>query len=59
MAPMQKLVIEVHEEAVTDVIGVARFRAMLRDYDIGLAFDDFGAGQARIAELSTVRLRLP
>ncbi|MDX1966355.1 MAG: EAL domain-containing protein [Planctomycetaceae bacterium] len=55
MAPTQKLVIEVHEEAVTDVIGVARFRAMLRDFDIGLAFDDFGAGQARIAELADVR----
>jgi EAL domain-containing protein (putative c-di-GMP-specific phosphodiesterase class I) len=54
-APTQKIVIEVHEEAVTDVIGIARFRAMLRDYDIGLAFDDFGAGQARIAELSVVR----
>ncbi len=55
MAPSQKLVMEVHEEAVTDVIGIARFRAMLRDYEIGLAFDDFGAGQARIAELSAVR----
>ncbi len=55
MAPTQMLVIEVHEAAVTDVIGVARFRAMLRDYGIGLAFDDFGAGQARIAELADVR----
>lgn len=55
MAPTQKLVIEVHEAAVTDVIGVARFRAILKDYDIGLAFDDFGAGQARLAELAAVR----
>ncbi len=55
MAPSQKLVIEIHEAAVTDVINVARFRAMLRDYDIGLAFDDFGAGQARIAELVAIR----
>jgi EAL domain-containing protein (putative c-di-GMP-specific phosphodiesterase class I) len=54
-SPIQKLVIEIHEAAVTDVIGVARFRAMLRDYDIGLAFDDFGAGQARIAELASIR----
>jgi EAL domain-containing protein (putative c-di-GMP-specific phosphodiesterase class I) len=55
MAPVQKLVIEVHEAAVTDVISVARFRAILRDYDIGLAFDDFGVGQARIAELAAIR----
>jgi len=54
-SPHQKIVIEVHEGAVTDVIGVARFRALLRDYDIGLAFDDFGAGQARIAELASIR----
>jgi len=54
-SPTQKLVIEVHEGAVTDVIGVARFRALLRDHDIGLAFDDFGAGQARIAELASIR----
>ena len=54
-SPAQKIVIEVHEGAVTDVIGIARFRAMLRDYDFGLAFDDFGAGQARIAELAAIR----
>lgn len=55
MAPNQKIVIEVHEAAVTDTIGIARFRATLRDHDIGLAFDDFGAGQARLAELAAVR----
>lgn len=54
-SPSQKIVIEVHEGAITDVIGVARFRALLMDYDIGLAFDDFGAGQARIAELASIR----
>ena len=54
-SPLQRIVIEVHEGAVTDVIGVARFRALLKDYDIGLAFDDFGAGQARIAELASIR----
>jgi len=54
-APSQKIVIEVHEAAVTDVIHLSRFRAMLRDFDIGLAFDDFGAGQARITELVALR----
>jgi len=55
LAPTQKLIIEIHEGAVTDAISIARFRAMLRDFDIGLAFDDFGAGQARIVELLAVR----
>ena len=55
MAPSQKLVIEIHEKAVTDVRSVSRFRDMLRDYCIGLAFDDFGAGQARISELVAIR----
>lgn len=54
-APQQKLTVEIHEAAVTDAIGMARFRAVLRDFDIGLAFDDFGAGQARIAELAASR----
>jgi EAL domain-containing protein (putative c-di-GMP-specific phosphodiesterase class I) len=55
LAPQQRLTIEVHEAAITDVAEIVRFRAMLQDYDIGLAFDDFGAGQARIAELAEVR----
>lgn len=55
MSPTQKIVVEVHEGAVADAVCMARFRAMLCDYGIGLAFDDFGAGQARIAELAAVR----
>ena len=50
MAPSQKLVIEIQEKAATDVVSIAQFHDVLRDYDIGLAFDDFGAGQARISE---------
>jgi EAL domain-containing protein (putative c-di-GMP-specific phosphodiesterase class I) len=55
MAPSQTIIIEIHEAAVTDVISISRFRALLKDYDMGLAFDDFGAGQARIAELIAIR----
>jgi EAL domain-containing protein (putative c-di-GMP-specific phosphodiesterase class I) len=55
LAPTQKIVIEVHEAAITDVAGISRFRERLCDYDIGLAFDDFGAGRARLAELAAVR----
>lgn len=47
----QKLVIEVHEGAVTDVKAIQKIRDDLRAHDIGLAYDDFGAGQARLMEL--------
>ncbi|MBI1349092.1 EAL domain-containing protein [bacterium] len=55
MAPHQSLTIEVHEGAVTNVAEICRFREALRGLNIGLAFDDFGAGQARIAEIAEVR----
>lgn len=46
-----KLVFEVHEAAVTDLAAMAEIRAGLRDMDIALAYDDFGAGRARLQEL--------
>ncbi len=55
MAPVQPLTVEIHEAAVTDMADMVRFCSMLKDYRIGLAFDDFGAGQARISELANVR----
>lgn len=55
VAPSQPLTIEIHEAAVTDVETFTRFRARLEELQLGLAFDDFGAGQARIAELAEVR----
>jgi EAL domain-containing protein (putative c-di-GMP-specific phosphodiesterase class I) len=55
LAPVQKLTIEIHEAAVTDVEALGRFRARLEELQLGLAFDDFGAGQARLAELAEVR----
>jgi EAL domain-containing protein (putative c-di-GMP-specific phosphodiesterase class I) len=50
--PELKLVFEVHESAITDLNIMKRIRSGLRDLDIGLAYDDFGAGQARILELA-------
>ena len=50
----QKITLEIHEAAVTDPDELNELRAMLKDLDIGLAFDDFGAGQTRLAELSQV-----
>lgn len=49
-----QLVFEVHEAAVTDLTMIATIKAELRKLDIRLAYDDFGAGQARLLELAEV-----
>jgi EAL domain-containing protein (putative c-di-GMP-specific phosphodiesterase class I) len=54
VAPDTRLVLEIHEAAVTCVRHMRELRTVLNDLDIGLAYDDFGAGQARLAELSDV-----
>ncbi len=48
------LVFEVHEAAVTDLDQMAEVRRELAGMDIALAYDDFGAGQARLLELIEV-----
>lgn len=53
-SPLQPLTLEIHESAVTESAAMKELRRALQDLDIGLAFDDFGAGQARLAELSEV-----
>lgn len=53
-APNQRLAIEIHEGAVTCTTEMGRFAAALRDLDIKLAYDDFGAGQTRLRELVEV-----
>jgi EAL domain-containing protein (putative c-di-GMP-specific phosphodiesterase class I) len=50
--PTQRLTIEIHEAAVTDIHALIDFRAFLRDLRMQLAFDDFGSGQARLIELT-------
>jgi EAL domain-containing protein (putative c-di-GMP-specific phosphodiesterase class I) len=45
------LVLEIHESAVTDASSMRDFRAELAELEIQLAYDDFGAGQARLIEL--------
>jgi EAL domain-containing protein (putative c-di-GMP-specific phosphodiesterase class I) len=54
LAPNMRLVLEIHEAAVTCVRQMRELRAVLNDLGIGLAYDDFGAGQARLAELGDV-----
>jgi EAL domain-containing protein (putative c-di-GMP-specific phosphodiesterase class I) len=49
--PNLPMVMELHESVVTDVPMIRRLKQVLRDLDIRLAYDDFGAGQARLVEL--------
>ncbi len=51
MSGNEQLVLEIHEASVTDRKSMRELSAALRDLDIKLAFDDFGSGQARLAEL--------
>lgn len=53
-APSQALSLEIHEAAVTDLDAMAELHAGLTDLDIQLAYDDFGAGQARLLDLVEV-----
>jgi EAL domain-containing protein (putative c-di-GMP-specific phosphodiesterase class I) len=53
-APNQSLSLEIHEAAVTDLDAMAQLRRQLTDLNIDLAYDDFGAGQARMLDLVEV-----
>ena len=53
-APELKIAIEVHEGGVTAIAEMRRLRAALNDLGMQLAYDDFGAGQARLLELTEV-----
>ena len=50
----RQVVLEFHEEAVTDRAAMRRLRDQLTTLGIGLAYDDFGAGQSRLSELAEV-----
>lgn len=54
LAPTRPLVLEIHEGTVTRSQDMRELRATLRDLNMGLAYDDFGAGQARLVELVDV-----
>jgi len=55
LAMSQEVTVEIHEAAVTDVETMKEIKAGLDALDMRLAFDDFGAGQARLCELAEVR----
>lgn len=50
-APELPIILEIHEAAVANVAAMRELRVKLADMKMGLAYDDFGAGQARLLEL--------
>lgn len=52
--PHLHLVVEFHEQAVSDIEEIKRLGGELAQMEIELAYDDFGAGQARLLELVEV-----
>ena len=52
--PDRAITIEIHEAAITSPEMIRELRVVLADLGMGLAFDDFGAGQARLVELGEV-----
>jgi EAL domain-containing protein (putative c-di-GMP-specific phosphodiesterase class I) len=52
--PQLRLTLEIHEGALADLGSVDRLCTQLRRSRIGVAYDDFGAGQARLLELAEV-----
>ena len=51
------MVLEIHEDAVTNVSKMKTFAEQLMTMDIELAYDDFGAGQGRLMEMIEVPVR--
>ena len=52
--PEAPITLEIHEATVTDAVRMRELHKQLREMNIKLAYDDFGAGQARLIELIDV-----
>jgi len=52
--PNERMTLEIHEQAATNPGVIHELRRALRELDIQLAYDDFGAGHSRINELIEV-----
>jgi len=52
MAPHLDLTLEIHESALAQPESMAALRDRLSEINVGIAYDDFGAGQARLLELA-------
>jgi EAL domain-containing protein (putative c-di-GMP-specific phosphodiesterase class I) len=53
--PEPRVVLEIHESAVTDVEQLRSLSDSMQELAVGIAYDDFGAGQSRLLELTDVR----
>jgi EAL domain-containing protein (putative c-di-GMP-specific phosphodiesterase class I) len=51
MAPHLDLAMEIHENAITNIAMVRELKALLKELNMKLVYDDFGAGQSRLIEL--------
>jgi EAL domain-containing protein (putative c-di-GMP-specific phosphodiesterase class I) len=49
--PELAMVVEIHEGAVDDPQRIQEIKRKFAEYDVALAYDDFGAGQSRLLEL--------
>ncbi len=54
LSPEQPITLEIHESAAVNPDTMGELRTVLDELDIRLAYDDFGAGQARLVELVKV-----
>ena len=54
LKPDLPITLEIHEATVTNPASMVELRAALRDLQVHLAYDDFGAGQSRLLELFAV-----
>ncbi len=54
ISPKQQITLEIHESAVAYQRAMEILHAELKQLKIGLAYDDFGAGQSRLVELANV-----
>jgi EAL domain-containing protein (putative c-di-GMP-specific phosphodiesterase class I) len=52
IAPQLDLALEIHESVLSRAPQIAELRGLLLERNIALAYDDFGAGQARLLELA-------
>jgi EAL domain-containing protein (putative c-di-GMP-specific phosphodiesterase class I) len=52
--PQVSLIVEVHETAITEGPRMRELAAKLADMGVRFAYDDFGAGQARLNEIGEV-----
>ena len=52
--PDLEMVLEIHESAVADRKSLENIRDRMRDVNVDIAYDDFGAGQSRLLALAAV-----